>query len=130
LLEKDKGNTDEWYDFMIHNIITGLYYADRQLNRFNAVGVVQKEYISKNYYELQNMLEQIPREQLEQYCKVFQNAGFWKSMPSGEKALKGFMYTLALDPDNSDKNKSQAAKAFTADNANSMYCEFARIFVK
>jgi len=129
-LEKDKGNTDTWYDFMINNIISGLYYADRELNRFNAVGVVQKEYISKNYYELQTMLEQIPREQLEQYCKTFQSAGFWASMPSGEKALKSFMYTLALDPDNSDKNKSKAAKAFTTDNTSSMYCEFAKIFVK
>jgi hypothetical protein len=130
LLEKDRGNTDEWYDFMIHNIITGLFYADRELHRFNAIGVVQKEYISKDYYALQNMLEQIPREQLEQYCKVFQNAGFWKSLPSTEKALKNFMYTLALDPDNSDKNKSKAAKEFTSGNATSMYCEFAQNFEK
>ncbi|WP_207514537.1 M48 family metalloprotease [Longitalea luteola] len=127
-LEKDKGNTDEWYDFMISNIISGIYYSDRELRRFNAIGVVQKEYISKDYYELQTMLEQIPREQLEQYCKIFQNAGFWKSLPSGEKALKNLMFTLALDPDLSEKNKAKAAKEFTAGNANSMYYEFARIF--
>jgi hypothetical protein len=130
LLEKDKGNTDEWYDFMINNIISGLYFADRELHRFNAIGVTQKENISKDYYELQTMLEQIPREQLEQYCKLIQNAGFWKSMPSEEKALKGLLYTLALDPDNSDKNKSKAAKEFTADHANSMYYEFAKNFEK
>jgi hypothetical protein len=130
LLEKDKGNTDEWYDFMINNIISGLYFADRELHRFNAIGVTQKEYISKDYYELQTMLEQIPREQLEQYCKLIQNAGFWKSMPSEEKALKGLLYTLALDPDNSDNNKSKAAKEFTYGNANSMYYEFAKNFEK
>jgi Zn-dependent protease with chaperone function len=130
LLEKDKGYNDAWYDFMIHNIITNLYYADRELRRFNAVGVIQKEYISKNYYELQNLLEQIPREQLEQYCKVIQNAGFWESMPPTEKALKNFMYTLALDPDNTDKNKARAAAAFIAGNANSMYCEFTQVFGK
>jgi hypothetical protein len=130
LLEKDKGNTDEWYDFMINNIISGLYFADRELHRFNAIGVTQKEYISKDYYELQTMLEQIPREQLEQYCKLIQNAGFWKSMPSEEKALKNLLYTLALDPDNSDKNKSKAAKEFTTGNANSMYYEFAKNFEK
>lgn len=127
-LEKDKGNTDEWYDFMISNIISGLYYSDRELHRFNAIGVVQKEYISKDYYELQTMLEQIPREQLEQYCKLFQHAGFWNSMPPGEKALKSLMYTLALDPDNSEKNKAKAAKEFTSGNANSMYYEFAKFF--
>jgi hypothetical protein len=130
LLEKDKGNTDTWYDFMFNNVVSGLYFADRELHRFNAIGVIQKEYISKDYYELQTMLEQIPREQLEQQCKIFQNAGFWKSMPPSEKALKSFLYTLALDPDNSEKNKSKAAKEFTADNANSMYYEFAKIFEK
>ena len=130
LLEKDKGNTDEWYDFMVFNIITGLYYSDKELHRFAAIGVIPKEYISKDYYELQTMLEQIPRESLEQYCKEFRDAGFWKSLPAAERDLKGFMYTLALDPDNSDKNKSKAAKEFTAGNAASMYCEFTGNFEK
>ena len=130
LLEKDKGNTDEWYDFMFNNIISGLYYSDRELHRFNAIGVVQKEYISKDYYELQTMLEQIPREQLEQYCKSFQNAGFWNSMPASEKALKNLLSTLALDPDMSENNRSKAAREFSVSNANSMYYEFARIFEK
>lgn len=128
LMEKDKGTTDEWYDFMIHNIITGLYYADRELHRFNAIGVTQKELISRDYYELQTMLEQIPRDQLEQYCKVIQDAGFWKTMPSGEKALKTFLYTLALDPDNSEKNKARAAKEFDVANSSSMYCELTQNF--
>jgi hypothetical protein len=130
LMEKDRGNTDEWYDFMIHNIITGLYYADREMHRFNAIGVTQKEFISRDYYELQTMLEQIPREQLEQYCKVIQDAGFWKTLPAGEKAFKTLLYTLALDPDNSDRNKAKAAKEFTSGNANSMYCELAQNFEK
>jgi len=130
LLEKDKGNADAWYDFMVSNIISGLYYADKELHRFGAIGVIPKEYISKDYYELQNMLEQIPRESLELYCKEFQNAGFWKSMPVAERNLKGFMYTLALDPDNSDRNRAKAAKEFTAGNAGSMYCEFTGNFEK
>ena len=46
LMEKDKGNTDVWYDFMIHNIFASLVRADKQLNRFNAIGVLKKEYIS------------------------------------------------------------------------------------
>jgi hypothetical protein len=128
LLEKDNGNKDEWYDFMEHNIFTGLFYADRELRRFNAIGVTQKEYVSKEYYELQTMLEQIPRESLEQYCKSFQSAPFWSHMSPAEKSFKQLLYTLALDPDNSDKNRAKAAKAFTTDNATSLYCEFARIF--
>ena len=128
LLEKDKGNADEWYDFMIHNIITGLYYSDREMKRFTAIGVTPKEYISKDYYELQTMLEQIPREQLEVYCKTIQGANFWKDMAAGEKALKSLLYTLALDPDNSNANRAKAAREFSSGNSTSMYYEFAQIF--
>jgi hypothetical protein len=129
-LEKDKGNTDEWYDFMVNNIFASLYYADRELHRFNAIGVTPKEYISKDYFDLQTLFEQIPRESLEAYCKTFQNENFWKDMSPAEKALKTLMYTLALDPDDSEKNKARAAKEFTANNASSMYCEFADAFQK
>ncbi len=125
LQEKDKGNTDEWYDFMVNNIFSALYYADRSLHRFNAIGVTPKEYISPNYFELQTLFEQIPRENLEQVCKTFQNEGFWKDMTPAEKGLKNLLYTLALDPDDSDKNKAKAAKEFKANNTASMYCEFA-----
>jgi hypothetical protein len=129
-LQKDKGNTDKWYDFMVNNIFAALNYSDRELRRFAAVGVVPKEYISRNYYELQTMLEQMPRESLEQYCKGFQNEGFWSALPPAERALKNLMYTLALDPDDSDKNKTRAAKEFAANNSASMYCELSDNFQK
>ncbi len=130
LLEKDKGRTDPWYDFMINNILTGLYYSDKELHRFSAIGVKPKEYISRDYYELQNLLEQIPREKLEQYCQAFQREDFWKSLPPAEKALKNLIYTLAFDTDNSDKGRARAAKEFSSNNSGSMYCEFADNFVK
>ncbi len=130
LLIKDKGNTDTWYDFMLSNIFAGLYYSDRMLNRFNAIGVMQKEYISKEYYALQTLLEQIPRENLVQTCKILQDEGFWKYLPPAEKDMKTFVFTLALDPDSSDKNKARAARLFSSGNANSMYCEFAQNFEK
>ena len=130
LLIKDKGNTDTWYDFMLSNIFAGLYYSDRMLNRFNAIGVMQKEYISKEYYGLQTLLEQIPRENLVQTCKILQDEGFWKNLPAAEKDMKTFVFTLALDPDSSDKNKARAAHLFSSGNANSMYCEFAQNFEK
>jgi Zn-dependent protease with chaperone function len=130
LLIKDKGNTDLWYDFMLSNIFAGLYYSDRMLNRFNAIGVVPKEVISKQYYALQTLLEQIPRDNLKQACQTLQDGGFWKNMPSVEKDLKSFVFTLALDPDDSDKNKARAAHLFTSGNANSMYNELAQNFEK
>jgi Zn-dependent protease with chaperone function len=130
LLIKDKGNTDIWYDFMLSNIFAGLYYSDRMLNRFNAIGVVPKEVISKDYYALQTLLEQIPRDNLKQACQTLQGEGFWKNMPNAEKDLRSFVFTLALDPDDSDKNKARAARLFTTGNANSMYNEFAQNFEK
>lgn len=130
LLLKDKGNTDPWYDFMISNVFSGLYYADRELARFNAIGVVPKELISRDYYSLQTLLEQIPRDNLKQYCQVMQEQSFWQGLPSAEKDLRTLLQTLALDPDNSDKNKARAAHAFIAGNTTSMYNEFAKNFEK
>ncbi len=128
LLLKDRGNTDTWYDFMLSNIFAGLYYSDRMLNRFNAIGVMPREYISREYYSLQTMLEQMPRENLMQACKILQDEGFWKNMPLQESNLKAFVFALALDPDSSDKNKARAAHLFSTGNANSMYYEFAQNF--
>jgi len=126
---KDKGNTDTWYDFMLSNIFAGLYYSDRMLNRFNAIGVIPKEYISRDYYSLQTLLEQMPRESLMQTCRILQDEGFWRNLPEPEKDLKALVFTLALDPDSSDRNKARAAHVFFTGNANSMYCEFAKNFV-
>lgn len=132
LLEKDKGNKDPWYDFMVSNVFYSLFYSDRQLNRFNAIGIMPKEYISRDYYGLQTTLEQMPRETLKQYCETFRNEAFWASLSGPEKGLKELLYTLALDPDDSERNKAKAAHTFAADNngSSSMYYEFASNFEK
>lgn len=128
--EKDKGKTDQWFDFMIYNIFNGLCYNDRELHRFIAIGVTPKEYISKDYYALQNMLEQMPRESISQYCTLLQNGNFWTTRTADEKALKNLMYTLALDSDDSDKTRWNAANDFETNNGTSLYCEFADHFKK
>ena len=130
LLEKDKGNADPWYDFMIHNIFAGLVYSNKQLNRFNAIGIKPKEYISKNYYELQNMLEQIPAENLEQLYKSSALQNFWSVMPAESKDLKTLMTIINFETEGSDKKKANAAKDFINKNPTSMYCEFAEHFKK
>jgi Peptidase family M48 len=130
LLIKDQGNKDPWYDFMISNVVTGLLFADHKLARFNAIGVMPKEYISKDYYGLQNMLEQISRDNLTAWCQALQGQPFWKTLPPPEKDLKPLFYAIALDPEDSDYHRKQAAKAFFSGNGNSMYCEFAHVFEK
>jgi hypothetical protein len=126
LLEKDKGIKDAWYDFMISNIFYGLYYADRQLNRFNAIGIIPKEYISRDYYALQTLLEQIPRESLRQSCETFGKEAFWTSLTGPERNLKDLLNIMTLNTDElNQKQLAKVAHEFTTDNASSMYCEFA-----
>ncbi|WP_143305408.1 M48 family metalloprotease [Chitinophaga vietnamensis] len=127
LLEKDKGNSDVWYDFMFHNVIAGLYFADKELNRFNAISVKPKEYISKNYYELQTMFEQMPREKLEEYYKTTQQLAFWGNVAGQEKAFKSFLHTLINTP---GSDRRSAAKSFITANNTNMYCEYAAQFDK
>jgi hypothetical protein len=130
LLEKDKGTPDEWYNFMIYNIFNGLYYNDKQLHRSIAIGVVPKEFISKDYYALQNFLQQVPAEDLLKYCTTLQSAGFWNPRPTDERALKSLMAALAIDPDESTKGRQNAAESFLNEHSTSMYCEFADHFKK
>ncbi|SDF81926.1 M48 family metalloprotease [Chitinophaga filiformis] len=125
LMEKDNGNTDPWYDFMLHNIMLELFHADRELHRFSAIGVTQKEYISKDYYELQTMLEQIPREELEKCCQQLQKAAFWANMPKPEQGMKNLLNVLTTGTDNTDEAGVKAAKEFVSSNDTSLYCEFA-----
>ncbi len=131
LQQKDRGITDEWYDLMIYNIFSGLYYSDKQLSRFNAIGVTQKEYISKDYYALQTALEQMPRETLEDYCKHLSNASFWQGANADERAFKSLLNALNFSIDaNESKDRENAAKLFASNNSGSMYCEFADHFTK
>lgn len=129
LLEKDRGNNDAWYDFMLHNVMLGLLHSDKELRRFRAIGVTQKEYISKDYYELQTLLEQIPGQQLEQSCKTLETAPFWSGMAQQEKQLKVLMHVLAFDPENAGEIRTRAKEMIT-NSTTSPYCEFATAFEK
>jgi hypothetical protein len=130
LQEKDRGNTDAWYDFMFNNVLLSLYKADKELLRFSTINVQRKEYISKEYYQLQTMLEQIPRDKLAEDCKGLQNAAFWSSVSGSEKAMQRFLKSLVLS-DNTDASvNQQVAKQFMESNKTSMYCEYVHPFEK
>ncbi|HEU4471493.1 MAG TPA: M48 family metalloprotease [Flavisolibacter sp.] len=129
LQEIDKGNADEWHPFMLYTIFSGLAYSDNELNRFNAINVTQKEYISQSYYELQTMLEQMPRTALDDYHKKLTELNFWQKLPSDAQKFKGLFFAI-LDRDATDKARETAAKSFTTAHSSSMYCEFADHFIK
>lgn len=126
--EYDKGGNDEWHQFMVHNVFAGLSYSNNQLDRFNAINVTSKEYVSQHYYELQTMLEQMPAEMLEQYQSKLNGENFWQRLPADAKTLKALFNTI-LDKNASPKAKEAAAKSFKTLHANSMYCEFAEHFI-
>lgn len=125
----DRGTTDDWYSFMLFNVFGGLAYSDHQLERFNAINVLAKEYISPSYYELQTLLEQMPREVLEQYPKKLGEQAFWQKLPADARTLKTF-FLAVLDHQATDKAKETAARFFTSSHTGSMYCEFADHFIK
>jgi hypothetical protein len=75
------------------------------------------------------MLEQMPRENLEEYFKNLTAKNFWQDMSPDAKSLRSLFQTLN-DKEATEKSKESAAKAFLAAHTNSMYCEFADHFVK
>ena len=128
--EKDKGRGDGWYDFMVSSIFSGLYFKDQDLQRFSAIDIKPKEYISKAYYHLQTMLEQMPADNLRQYCSVLQQAAFWNQRPSDEKAMEKFLAALSIAGGNAEKARRSSAEEFVSNNGTSMYCEFVDQFRK
>jgi len=128
--EKDKGRTDGWYDFMVSSVFASLYFNDKELHRFSAIDIKPKEYISRDYYHLQTMLEQMPADNLRQYCSVLQQAGFWNQRPADEKAMEKFLAALAVPGENPEKARRISAEEFVSSNATSMYCEFVDQFRK
>ena len=128
--EKDRGRTDGWYDFMVYSIFAGLYFEDQELHRFSAIGIKPKEYISKDYYHLQTLMEQLPAENLRQYCIVLQQAAFWEQRPDDEKDMEKFLSALSTAHENPEKTRNNLAMAFINDHGTSMYCEFVDRFKK
>lgn len=128
--EKDNGSTDTWYDFMFNNVMLSLYKADKDLHRFSSINVQRKEYISKAYYELQTMLEQIPRDKLAESCKTLQNASFWGNVTDPEIAFQRFLKTLVLSDKTDANNNQQMAKQFMESHKTSLYCEYVHPFEK
>lgn len=128
--EKDKGRADGWYDFMVYSVFASLYYKDQDLHRFSAIDIKPKEYISKDYYRLQTMLEQMPADDLRQYCAVLRQAAFWDRRPNDEKAMEKFLAGLSDAGENAEKARRSSAEEFISNNGTSMYCEFVDQFRK
>ncbi len=128
LLLKDKKNTDTWYDVMVYNIFAGLYYADKKLARFNAIGVVPKEYISKEYFALQNLLEQIPATQLKTDLNLIGSLPFWAASAADSKGFKLFLASLITEEELSKKQEERLSKEFIANYPTSLYAEIADKF--
>ena len=128
MLIKDQGNKDPWYDVMVYNIFAGLYYADKNLARFNSIGVVPKELISKDYFATQTLLEQIPAAQLESDVKKMASLPFWSAASLDSRGFKTFLTSLISGDDVSKKQQSIYSKEFLANYPNSIFAEIANKF--
>ena len=128
--EKDRGRADGWHDFMVYSIFADLYFHDHELHRFNAIGIKPKEYISKDYYLLQTLLEKVPAEDLREYCTSLRQAAFWGQRPDDEKALGKFLTALPAAGENPEKARRSSAEEYIGSYATSMYCEFVEHFRK
>ncbi len=91
--EKDNTNHDPWYDFIAGVVFSILNYAEKDLNRFNAVGSRQKEYVATTYYDLQNSLTRMSRAVLETNCNTIQQQNKHLPLQQYEKEL---LYALQM----------------------------------
>jgi hypothetical protein len=123
-LEKDKGNYDLWHQQMCTYVLNGLFWADKKLSRFNAINIKSKEYISSSYLELQNLFEQIPRENLEASCKALFNQPFWQQAKADDRSFKSIMATLNFSESLSQKELNTLKKDFEQSYTESIYREF------
>lgn len=69
-----------------------------------------KEYISKDYYQLQTMLSQMPGDNLRAWCTALQQASFWSQRPGEDKAMEKFLCGLVVTGDNPDKLRGNSAE--------------------
>ncbi|MCW3463928.1 M48 family metalloprotease [Chitinophaga nivalis] len=125
---KDNGASDTWYDFMFYNVMTHLFKADQELRRFSAIDVKSRESVSPAYFDLQTLLEKIPREQLEQHCKVLYGAAFWKGLSVQERDFKTLLHQFIQQAAETDK--ARLAQEFAGKHGASMYLEYAQPFIK
>mgnify|MGYP002129133120 CR=1 FL=1 len=123
-LEKDKGNYDLWHQVMSSYILNGLFLADKKLSRFNAINIKSKEYISSSYLELQNLFEQIPRENLEKSCIALFNQPFWQQAKPDERSFKSILAFLNFSETLNQKELISLRKDFEQSYAESIYREF------
>lgn len=128
--EKDRGNNDPWYDFMFHNAMAGLYYLDKQLSRSRGIGIVPKEMISTEYYQLQTALEQIPREQLQAIARQLGKGEFWKQLGRPELEMKNLLQFYALSDEASESKLKSDTQQFSKQFPSSLYREFTDYFLE
>jgi hypothetical protein len=128
--EKEKGNTDVWYDLMANVIFSTLNYADKDLRRFNAVGSRQKEHVATTYYDLQVALTRMNRASLEQKCLTFHQHNFSRSLQTYEKELFQALLLLDKEPMPDKKKIEQISKHVFGSPSDNPYYELFNTLTK
>ena len=126
-MEKEKGNTDVWYDLMANAVFSVLNHADKDLNRFNAVGSRQKENVATTYYDLQMALTRMNRASLEKNCAIFQQHDYSRSLQPYEKQLFQALRLLDNETTPDRKKIEQISKQTFGTAADNPYSELFNI---
>ena len=121
LIEKEN-TKDYWYDMMVYNTFFGLIHSTNNFKRFKAIDVLQKEFISKDYYRLQTMLEQIAVEDLQKCYNILKNAPFWNNIEIEARELMP-IYDGVINNVESTKQLNEKINNYLKNYNTSMFCE-------
>lgn len=119
----DDGQRDYWTDFMFTNIIISLYNEDAMLNRSNVIRIKPKEYIGREYYALQTMLEQVTTDDL----AILKNNAMQypiSNMGAEESAFKGVLKSISLNPEEYKYSKKEKKKEYAGKLLKTIYFDY------
>lgn len=119
----DSGIKDSWTDFMFTNVLISLYAEDVMLNRSNVIKVKPKEYIGKDYYALQTMLEQVTADDL----NTIKNTALQyeiANLGDDEKKFRSVLKSLAANPEEYKYSKKDKKKEYQERLTKTIYFEY------
>lgn len=123
LQEKDRNPDLKNFEQRMGDILNSLVYATKKMSRFNALRIQKKDKISDSYYQLQNLLEQIPEADLNTLCKAYDNLETNK-----DKEYKKMVefYSIILKDNIADIHSKipQFSKEFESQFPSSIYLEY------
>lgn len=122
-LEKEANPEVKNYEQRMGDILNSLVFASKKMSRFNALRIQKKSKISDSYYQLQNLLEQMPEPDLNLICSNYNKS---ETLKNEEYNKMIAFYSIILNDNIADiKTKiPEFSKEFESKYPNSIYLEY------